>query len=309
MAPSAPPVVSILTTVFDKAAVLDETLDGLLGQRDAPPLEVVAVDDGSRDGSLATLRARAGADPRLRVLGGDGNRGPAIRLNQAAAAARGTWLLPVDADDHLAPNAAAWMLANAMRLGAPALFAKARRGPPPGPIPPNATARRIADPLSFAARRQLSHMGYLVAAALWRRAGGADEAVFIQDQAAQLRLCRCADAVAWTDATVYALRPAGPGNLSNNRVQQHHDRYLAAWHVLRDLPAAAPAARAALRRALLSSLWKLRRDGFATGAGPAALSAAHLRYLLNRATGLAPPDAFFAAQARALAALPGVRRP
>ena len=303
------PRLSIITTVYDKAAVIGETLENLLAQQDAPALEVVAVDDGSRDGSLALMRARASADPRLRVIGGDGNHGPSIRLNQAAAAARGDWLLPVDADDYLAPNAAAWALAEATRLGVEALFARARRGPAPDAIPSSATARRLDDPLAFAARRQLSHMGFLVTADLWRRAGGADEAIFIQDQATQLRLCRHARGAAWTDAVLYALRPASADTLSANRAQQHHDRFFAAWRLLHDGQGADPAARAALRRMLLSSLWKLRRDGHVKGRAPAALSASHLRYLMNRLSGWSPGESFFAAQADRLRALPGIRRP
>lgn len=304
------PVVSFLVTVFDKAAVLGETLAALRAQVGLASFEIVAVDDGSRDGGLALLREAAAREPRLRVLGGDDNLGPAVRLNQAAAAARGRWLLPVDGDDLLAPNAAAWMIARAEAAGAEAVFGQARRGPAPPPVPTHAETRVYDAPLAFAAAAQLSHMGFLARRALWAAAGGADEGVFIQDQSVQLRLCRAARRVLGSPALVYGLRPPDAGALSRNRAQQHHDRYLSAWRVLRDLgPAERAAAGRALRGVLLSALWKLRRDGFVQGPGPAALSAAHLRYLAFRGGGRGPDDRFFARQADALAGLGGVRRP
>lgn len=300
------PQVSHLVTVFNKAAVLGETLAALRAQTVAQTggltCEIVCVDDGSTDGSQALLAAEAARDPRLRVLGGDGNLGPAIRVNQAARAARGDWLHPVDGDDLPPPNAAAWLLAQARRHDAPLAFGRATRGLSAEPIPDGAESRRIADPLRFAARRQIAHMGFLCTRALWEKAGGADEGVFIQDQSLPLRLGAQAPAMAWTEAVVYRLRPAGDASLSRNVAQQHHDRYLSALHVMRGHPEPALAAM------MLSALWKLRRDGFLGGGAP-MLSADFARYALNKALGWAPPPAWFEARAARLAALPGVRRP
>jgi glycosyltransferase involved in cell wall biosynthesis len=87
----------VLLPVRDAAATLDACLDSLAAQTLADH-EVVAVDDGSRDGSSELLRARARSDPRLRVLGTP-PRGLVPALNLALAEARAPLVARMDADD------------------------------------------------------------------------------------------------------------------------------------------------------------------------------------------------------------------
>ncbi len=91
------PRVSVLLPVRDAAATLDACLDSLAGQTLADH-EVVAVDDGSRDGSGERLLARAAADPRLRVRRTP-PRGLVSALNLALAEARAPLVARMDADD------------------------------------------------------------------------------------------------------------------------------------------------------------------------------------------------------------------
>jgi glycosyltransferase involved in cell wall biosynthesis len=95
------PVVSVLLPVRDALATLPECLDSLAAQTLADH-EVVAVDDGSRDGSGGWLEARARADPRVRVVRAPA-RGLVAALNEALAAARGTFVARMDADDRALP--------------------------------------------------------------------------------------------------------------------------------------------------------------------------------------------------------------
>jgi hypothetical protein len=90
----------VLLPVRDAAATLGACLDSLAAQTLADH-EVVAVDDGSRDGSADLLRARARADPRLRVLS-TSPRGLVSALNRALAAARAPLVARMDADDRAA---------------------------------------------------------------------------------------------------------------------------------------------------------------------------------------------------------------
>ncbi len=64
--------------------------------------ELLAVDDGSTDGTLAVLREFR--DPRIRVLADGRNQGRWARLNQIAAAATGEYLARMDADDLMFPE-------------------------------------------------------------------------------------------------------------------------------------------------------------------------------------------------------------
>ena len=91
------PRVSVLLPVRDAAATLHACLDSLAAQT-LGDHEVVAVDDGSADGSAEILLARARADPRQRVV-----RGPRLglvgALCVALAEARAPLGARMDADD------------------------------------------------------------------------------------------------------------------------------------------------------------------------------------------------------------------
>jgi glycosyltransferase involved in cell wall biosynthesis len=93
--------VSVLLPVRDAAATLGACLDSLAAQT-LEDHEVVAVDDGSQDGSEAVLLARASADRRLRVV-----RRPRLGLVSALctalAEARAPLLARMDADDVARP--------------------------------------------------------------------------------------------------------------------------------------------------------------------------------------------------------------
>ncbi|CAM3760221.1 Glycosyltransferase 2-like domain-containing protein [Bordetella sputigena] len=88
--------------VYNCAAFLPASLDSLLSQRGLS-LEIIAVNDGSTDDSLAVLRERARADERLVVID-QSNQGPSVARNAGLQAARGEWIAFADADDWLTPN-------------------------------------------------------------------------------------------------------------------------------------------------------------------------------------------------------------
>jgi glycosyltransferase involved in cell wall biosynthesis len=91
------PRVSVLLPVRDAAATLRACLDSLAAQT-LGDHEVVAVDDGSGDGSAGLLLARARNDPRLRVLRTP-RRGLVGALSLALAEARAPLVARMDADD------------------------------------------------------------------------------------------------------------------------------------------------------------------------------------------------------------------
>ena len=80
--------------------MLERSLVHLVGHLDGTGLvyELVCVDDGSRDESLAILRAAALGDPRIRVLNCGEHRGKGAALRTGVLAARGERVLFMDAD-------------------------------------------------------------------------------------------------------------------------------------------------------------------------------------------------------------------
>ncbi len=81
---------------------LGETLDSILAS-DYGALEVIVVDDGSADGSLRVAEEYAARDRRVRVIHQE-NAGVSAARNRAVAAASGTYILPVDADNLIEPG-------------------------------------------------------------------------------------------------------------------------------------------------------------------------------------------------------------
>lgn len=99
-APAAP-LVSVIVPVFNAERHLEACLDSLFAQT-LSSIEVIAVDDGSTDGSPVIL-ASAAAGGRLRVLSLDGNHGVSAARNAGLDAARAGYVAFVDADDTVAP--------------------------------------------------------------------------------------------------------------------------------------------------------------------------------------------------------------
>ena len=91
-APPTPGRASVVVPARDAAASVGQTVRALLAQ-DPPPLEVIVVDDGSRDGTGEVARA-AGAGQVLRAEG----QGPARARNLGLQAARGELIVFTDAD-------------------------------------------------------------------------------------------------------------------------------------------------------------------------------------------------------------------
>lgn len=96
------PLVSVVAPVYNEEAVIDEFVQRLCtvldGLSERYTFEIVLVDDGSRDGTLAKMRALVPAEPRLRVLELRRNYGQTAALQAGFDAARGDILLTLDSD-------------------------------------------------------------------------------------------------------------------------------------------------------------------------------------------------------------------
>lgn len=106
--------VSILISSHNYARFLGEAIDSALAQRDggpdglpAPEVEVIVCDDASSDGSDAVIRCYG---TRIRHWISPDNRGQASMMNAAMALSTGDWVLFLDADDRIEPQALAHCL-------------------------------------------------------------------------------------------------------------------------------------------------------------------------------------------------------
>jgi glycosyltransferase involved in cell wall biosynthesis len=99
------PELSVVMPVYREAEILPAVLDAwsaALG-RAGIDYELRAYDDGSPDGSLALLRERAAADPRL-IVTSHSNVGHGPTLLRGYREARGLWVLQIDSDGELPPE-------------------------------------------------------------------------------------------------------------------------------------------------------------------------------------------------------------
>ena len=94
---------SVIIPAFEASATLPQTLDSLLAQRHAS-WEAIVVDDGSGDATAEVARTYAERDERIRLLQQD-RAGEGGARNAGIEAARCDWLVFLDSDDWLTPEA------------------------------------------------------------------------------------------------------------------------------------------------------------------------------------------------------------
>jgi glycosyltransferase involved in cell wall biosynthesis len=101
--PAFAPPVSILIAAYNEEKVIAATLRALLITDYRGELEVIVVDDGSRDETAAEVESVAAHDSRVRLLR-QHNRGKAQALRRALAAIRHGIVVFLDADTQFQPN-------------------------------------------------------------------------------------------------------------------------------------------------------------------------------------------------------------
>jgi biofilm PGA synthesis N-glycosyltransferase PgaC len=98
------PGVTILIPAYNEGPVIATSVRAALAT-DYPVLEVLVLDDGSKDDTAHVAAEVAAGDPRCEVIRDEVNRGKAERLNLGFARARHDLILVTDADAHLHPAA------------------------------------------------------------------------------------------------------------------------------------------------------------------------------------------------------------
>ena len=110
------PLVSVIIPMYNAEKFITRCLQSVCGQT-YPNLEILALNDGSRDGTLAVCQALAAQDARIRVIDKP-NSGVSDTRNRGLDLARGEYIQFVDSDDWLLPDFTARLVAAARQYRA-----------------------------------------------------------------------------------------------------------------------------------------------------------------------------------------------
>ncbi|MDO4436589.1 MAG: glycosyltransferase [Coriobacteriaceae bacterium] len=97
MQTDAQALVSVIVPTYNTEAFLDQCLLSIRNQT-YRNLEIICVNDGSTDGSLAIMQRHAAEDPRVRIIDKQ-NAGYGAGCNRGIAEARGAWISIIEPDD------------------------------------------------------------------------------------------------------------------------------------------------------------------------------------------------------------------
>ena len=118
-------LLSVLIPVYNEKATLNDILDRVLAAQlptEIRALEIVAVDDGSKDGSREILQRRAAADARIRAVLHEQNQGKGAAIRTAIREAGGDIAVFQDADLEYDPNDYARLLRPILEKGADVVY-------------------------------------------------------------------------------------------------------------------------------------------------------------------------------------------
>jgi cellulose synthase/poly-beta-1,6-N-acetylglucosamine synthase-like glycosyltransferase/spore germination protein YaaH/peptidoglycan/xylan/chitin deacetylase (PgdA/CDA1 family) len=203
----APPV-SVVIPAYNEEKVISRTIDSLLAQQYGGELEIIVVDDGSRDGTYQQARATHGEHPRVRVFTKP-NGGKASALNLGIAHALHEIVIALDADTLFARDTVAELVQPLMDQRVAAVAGNAKVG---NRI--NIVTRWQA--LEYVTSQNLDRRAFSLldcitvvpgAVGAWRRqvvqeVGGFKEDTLAEDQDLTLAVRRAGYSVAYADGAV-----------------------------------------------------------------------------------------------------------
>jgi glycosyltransferase involved in cell wall biosynthesis len=96
------PVVSVIIAAYNATNYIEESINSILGQT-ISDFELILIDDGSTDNTLAVIEKYAQIDARIVVVS-QKNAGPASARNVGISMAKSQWIAILDADDIALPE-------------------------------------------------------------------------------------------------------------------------------------------------------------------------------------------------------------
>ncbi len=143
------PSVSVITPAFNASRFIADAVRSVLAQTFGD-LEMLVVDDRSKDDTVDVVRALAQADARVRLILREENGGPAAARNTALEQAAGRFVAFLDSDDVWLPGKLEAQLRFMQDRGAPLSYTQYRRISESGelispaiPIPSELDYRRL----------------------------------------------------------------------------------------------------------------------------------------------------------------------
>jgi glycosyltransferase involved in cell wall biosynthesis len=101
--PEPTPLISVVVPTWNRSALLEGALDALVRQQDAPPHEIIVINNASRDGTRELALRYVHAYPQVRYLE-EHRAGSSYARNAGYAAARGDLIAFTDDDVRVAPD-------------------------------------------------------------------------------------------------------------------------------------------------------------------------------------------------------------
>ncbi|WP_445258442.1 CDP-glycerol glycerophosphotransferase family protein [Nocardioides aurantiacus] len=137
------PLLSVVVPVYNVREWVGAALDSVLAQS-LTDLEVVVVDDGSQDGSMAVVRERAARDPRVRVVT-QANAGLGAARNAGTRHATGEFLAFLDSDDLVLPGAYESLVGSLLSSGSDFVTGAFARGDEQEQVKPHWVTRTMRE--------------------------------------------------------------------------------------------------------------------------------------------------------------------
>ena len=100
---SITPLVSVLMTAYNREEYIEEAIESVLASS-YPHLELIVVDDCSKDRTVEIARTYEAKDSRVKVFVNETNLGDYLNRNRAASLAKGEYIKYVDSDDVMFPS-------------------------------------------------------------------------------------------------------------------------------------------------------------------------------------------------------------
>jgi peptidoglycan-N-acetylglucosamine deacetylase len=233
--PAFRPPVSVVIAAYDEEKVIRKTVESVLSNGYAD-IEVVVIDDGSRDGTLRILQEAFGDDARV-TISTQPNAGKAAALNHAISLAANEILVAVDADTIFRPGTIAKLVRH---------FADPRVGAVSGNARVGNRAKWITRFQSIEYvygfnldRRALDVMNAITvvpgAAGAWRKslvlaAGGFGNATLAEDTDLTLAIRRLGYRIRYDEeAVAYTEAPEDTRSLARQRFRWSFGTLQAAW--------------------------------------------------------------------------------